>query len=175
MKIWQRSAPERCGQCDGCRVAPAATERRDLAVADRRGALALEPGDDHDPTGSELLADAARFDIRDPGSSVAAVRRDAGLGTGQADRRDAEAVEGHRQQGGALVLARGEEDIELARVGFVGDGGGEAEEFVRGIAHGGHDDDEVMPGGALSGDATRDPLDAVGVGHGGAAELLDDE
>ena len=160
---------------DGRRVAAAAPEGRDLAVPDGRGALALEPGDDDDPAVGELLADAARFDVGDAGPAVAAVRGDAGLRTGQADRRDAQAMEGHRQQGRALVLAGREQDVELARVGIVGDGGGEAEQLVRGIAHRRDDDDEVVAGGALAGDPTRDPLDAVGVGHGGAAELLDDE
>ena len=37
------------------------------------------------------------------------------------------------------------------------------------------DHDQVAAGGALAGDPARDPLDAVGVGHGGAAVLLDDE
>ena len=38
-----------------------------------------------------------------------------------------------------------------------------------------HDDDEVVAGRALARDPPRDPLDAVGVGDGRAAELLDDE
>ena len=46
-------------------------------------------------------------------------------------------------EGGALVLAGGEQDVELAGVGLVRDGGGEGEELVGGVAHRGHDDDEL--------------------------------
>ena len=54
-------------------------------------------------------------------------------------------------------------------------GGGQAEQLVGRVAHRGHDDDEVVAGGALARDPAGDPLDAVGVGDGRAAELLDDE
>ena len=162
-------------QGDGRRVAAAATQRGDLAVPDGGGALALEAGHDDDPAVGDLLAHPARFDVGDAGPAVAAVRRDAGLRPGQADRRDAQAMQGHRQQGRALVLAGRQQDVELARVRIVRDGGREAEQLVRGVAHRRDDDDEVVAGGALAGDPTGDPLDAVGVGHGGAAELLDDE
>ena len=75
----------------------------------------------------------------------------------------------------ALVLAGREQDVELARVGFVGDRGGEAEQLVGRVAHRRDDDDEVVAGGALARDPPGDALDAVGVGDGRAAELLDDE
>ena len=67
-------------------------------------------------------------------------------------------------EGRALVLAGGEQDVELARVGLVGDRRREAEQLVGRVAHRGHDDDEVAPGGALAGDPPRDALDPVGVG-----------
>ena len=85
------------------------------------------------------------------------------------------AVERHRHERRALVLAGREQDVELARVGLVGDGRGEAEQLVGGVAHRGHDDDEVAAGGALARDPARDPLDAVGVGDRRATEFLDDE
>ena len=145
------------------------------ASSTARRALALEPGHDDDLAGLQLGADAARLDAGDAGPAVAPVRRDPGLWPGQADGADAQAVERHRQQGRALVLAGREEDVQLARIRIVGDGGGQAEQLVGGVAHRGHDDDEVVAGGAFARDPPRDALDAVGVGHGRAAELLDDE
>ena len=88
---------------------------------------------------------------------------------------DAQRVEGHRDERRALVLAGGEEDVELARVRLVGDRGGQAEQLVRGVAHRGDDDDEVVAGGALAGDPARDALDAVRAGDRRTAEFLDDE
>ena len=175
VKIWQRRGAEAGRQRDRGRVAPAAPERRDLVVGGGARALALEAGDDDDLAGRQLRVDAARLDAGDARPAVATVGRDAGLRPGQADRRDAEAVERHRQEGRALVLAGREQDVELARVGLVGDGRGEAEQLVGRVAHRGHDDDEVAPGGTLARDPTGDPLDAVGVGDGRATELLDDE
>ena len=75
----------------------------------------------------------------------------------------------------ALVLAGREQDVELARIGIVGDRGRQAEQLVGRVAHRRDDDDEVVAGRALARDPARDALDAVGVGHGRAAELLDDE
>ena len=88
---------------------------------------------------------------------------------------DAEGMEGHRHEGRALVLAGREQDVELARIGLVGDSGGEAQQLVGRIAHRGHDDDEVVAGGSLARDPARDALDPVRVGDGGATEFLDDE
>ena len=142
---------------------------------DGRGALALEAGDDDDLARRELGADAARLDAGDAGAAVAAVGGDAGLRPGQADRRDAERVERHRHERRALVLAGREQHVELARVGLVGDGRGEAEQLVGRVAHRRDDDDEVVAGRALAGDPPGDALDPVGVGDRRATELLDDE
>ena len=98
-----------------------------------------------------------------------------GLRAGEADRRDAQRVEGHRHERRALVLAGREEHVELARVGLVGDRRGEGEQLVGGVAHRGDDDDEVGAGRALARDPPRDAPDPVGIGEGRAAELLHDE
>ena len=84
-------------------------------------------------------------------------------------------VERHRDERRALVLAGREEDVELAWIRLVRDGRRQGQELVGGVAHRGHDDDEVRPGRALAGDPPRDALDAVGAGHGRATELLDDK
>jgi hypothetical protein len=97
------------------------------------------------------------------------------LWTGQADRRDAHRVEGHRHQRRALVLAGGEQDVELAGIRFVRDRGSETEQLVGRVTHGGHDHDEVMACGALARDPSRDPLDPVRTGDRRAAVFLDDQ
>ena len=68
------------------------------------------------------------------------------------------AIESERR---ALVLAGREQDVELARVGLVGDRRGQAEQLVGRVAHGRDDHDEVVAGGALARDPPRDPLDPV--------------
>ena len=84
-------------------------------------------------------------------------------------------MERHRQQRRALVLARREQDVELARIWLVGDGGGEAEKLVGGVAHRGDDHDLVVAGGTLASDPPGDALDPIGVGDRRPTELLDDE
>ena len=96
-------------------------------------------------------------------------------GARQADRRDAERVERHRDERRALVLAGREEDVELAGIGLVGDGRGERQQLVRRVAHRRHDDDQLRPARALAHDPPRDPLDALGACDGRAAELHHDE
>ena len=52
---------------------------------------------------------------------------------------------------------------------------GEGDEVVGLLAHGAHDDDHVVALAMREGDVLGDGPDAVGVGDGGAAVLLDDE
>ena len=191
VKIWQRSAPRRAASATAVvsepprpRVVISAawiraglllSARRRSAVVGRALAHALEAGHDHDPARRELGADAARVDVGDPGAAIAAVGGDAGLRAGQRDCRDAERVQRHRHQGRALVLARREEHVHLARVRFVGDRGGERDQLVGGVAHRGDDDHEVRAGGALARDPPGDAPDAVRIGERRAAEFLDNE
>ena len=175
VKIWQRSAPRLAARATAVVSLPPRPRVVISASVDGRGALALEPGHDDDLAAVQLGADPARLDAGDPGPAVAAVGGDPGLRPGQADRRDAERVERHRDERRALVLAGREQHVELARVGLVGDGRGEAEQLVGRVAHRGDDDDEVVAGGALARDPPGDALDPVGVGDRRATELLDDE
>ena len=188
VKIWQRSALQLGRERDGRRVRAAAAERRDLRGVDVAGrgrvlqaleglgAHALEAGDDDDLAGGELRADAPGVDARDPRPAVAAVGGDAGLRAREADRRRRPATcSAIDIEGRALVLAGGEEHVQLAGIGLVRDGGGQGEELVRGVAHRGHDDDELGTVRALADDPPRDAPDALGVGHRRAAELHDDE
>ena len=158
-----------------CREPP----RPRVVISPSSAARALwpwKPGHDDDLAGGELGADAARARCRrsGPGRSGRRCVMPA-CGPVRLIAGDAERVERHRHEGRALVLAGREQDVELARVGLVGDRRGEAEQLVGGVAHRGHDDDEVAAGGALAGDPAGDALDAVGVGDGRATELLDDE
>jgi len=65
--------------------------------------------------------------------------------------------------------------LELARRGQRADLLREVEELVRGVTHGGHRDDHVVAGLLGLRDALGDALDALGVGEGRAAVLLDDD
>jgi hypothetical protein len=168
-------------------VRAAAAEGRDLGGVDvargggvveaveRRDAHPLEARDDDDLAAADLGPDPAGVDARDARLAVAPVRRDARLGTGEAERRDAHRVERHRHQGGALVLAGGQQDVELPRVRIVRDPGREGEQLVGRVTHRGHDDDEVTPVRALAGDPAGDPLDPLRSCDRRPAELHDDE
>ena len=175
VKIWQRSAPRLAASATAVVSLPPRPRVVISVVVVGARALALEARHDDDLARLELGTDAARLDAGDPGAAVATVGGDAGLRTGQADGRHAETVERHRQEGRALVLPGREQDVELARVGLRGDRRRQAEQLVGGVAHRRHDDDQVAPRGALARDPPGHPLDAVGVGDGGATELLDDE
>ena len=84
-------------------------------------------------------------------------------------------MEGHRDERRTLVLAGRQEHVQLARVGLVGDRGGQGEELVGRVAHRRDDDDEIGAGAALAGDPPGDPPDPVGRADGRTAELLDDQ
>ena len=163
------------GKRNGGRVRAAPAEGRRLGELHRRRARALEAGHDDDTPGSHLGPDARRVDPRDPRPAIGAVRRDAGLGAGQADRCHAQRVERHGDERRALVLAGRQQHVQLARVGLLVDRGGQGKQLVRRVAHRGDDDAQVGAFGTGPGDPARDAADPVGVRHGRAAELHDDE
>ena len=175
VKIWQRFAPSRAASATAVVSVP---PRPSVVISSSPiacGAEPLEAGDDDDLAVLELLVDAARLDVRDARLAVAAVGGDARLRAGEADRRNAERVQRHRDERGALVLAGGEQHVELAQVGLLGDGRGESHELVGRVAHRRNRDDEVVAGRALARDPPGDTLDAVGTGQRRTAELLHDE
>ncbi len=175
------------GERDGSGVRAATPEGRDLGRMDvarrragverreRRDAHALEAGDDHDLARGQLGADPARVDARDPGPAVAAIGRDAGLGPREADRGHAQRLERHRHQGRALVLAGGQQHVQLPGIGVIGDRRRERQQLVGRVAHGGHDDHQLGAVGPLANDPSGHPPDPLRVGERGAAELHDDE
>ena len=149
----------------------AAAHRGDLTV----GRHALEAGDDRDLARGERLADAVALDLDDLGPVVLGVGDDAGLRPGERHRGHAERLDRHRQQRHRDALARGEQHVELAAAGLLGDVVGEPHQVVGGLAHGRHDDDDVVAGAAGAGDVVGHGTDPVGVGHRGAAEFLDEK
>ncbi len=167
--------PQRGSQRDRGRVGAAAAERRSLHQLDRARALALEAGDDDDLPVGHLGPDPDRIDPGDTGLAVGAVGHDPGLGAGQRDGRHAEGVQRHGQERGALVLAGGEEHVELARLRLVRDRRGQGEELIGRIAHRGHRDAQVSPFFAGRGDTPGNAPNPVGVGDGASAELHDDQ
>ena len=165
---------------DGGRVRAATPEGRRLAGPRRRPSVEpwrwpWNPATITTLPLSSSRADPPRLHVRDPRPAVRLVRGDPGLRAGQRDRPDAERVERHRDERRALVLAGGQEHVELARVGVVGDRRGEREQLVRRVAHRRDDDHEVRAGRAGARDPLRDPPDPIGLAERRAAELLDDE
>ena len=176
VKIWQRPAPRLAASATAVVSLPPRPRVVISSSVDGRGALALEAGDDDDLARRQLGVDPARLDAGDPGAAVAAVGGDAGLRAGQADGRRRRAPWSAIDSSVALWCSPGrEQDVELARIGLVGDGRGQAEQLVGRVAHRRDDDDQVVAGGTLARDPPGDALDPVGVGDRRATELLDDE
>ena len=100
---------------------------------------------------------------------------DPGLRAGERHRRLALVDDRHAQQRRRDALARGEQHVHLAGRGLAGDVVGEALEVVGRLAHGGHDDHDVVAGAAGAHDVLGDGPDAIGVGDRRAPELLHDQ
>ena len=120
----------------------------------------------HEPLGAEL---------DDLGVGVGAVGDEAGLAAGEAVGRHAEVVERHAQQRGGLALAGGDEHVHLAARPDLGHLAGEPDQLVGLLAHGADDDDDVVAAALGARDVVGDLPDALRVGDGGPAELLDHE
>ena len=124
---------------------------------------------------------ASAFSIRPGVTSMILARPcdrvgdDAGLAAGERPRRLAEVGDRHRQQRHRDPLTRGEQHVELAARRQWRDLLGQVEQLVGGVAHGRHDDADVVAGLLGVDDPLRHPLDAVGVGDGGASVLLHDD
>ena len=120
----------------------------------------------------ERLLDAAGGHIDDASGPMSRVRDEAGLRTGVRASLRPQIMNGHGEHGHRDALAGGEQHVELAGRWQRRDLLGEIEEFIRGVAHGGDHDHHLVTGLLGIDDAPGHTLDALGVGHAGAAELL---
>ncbi len=160
------------GEGDGGRVGPAATERGDVAGV---AVEPLEPGDDDDGALVERLAEAHGRHVDDACRTVRGVGDHARLAAGEGAGLEPHRVDRHGQEGHRDALAAGQQHVELARRGDRSDLAGEVEQFVGGVAHRTDRHDDLVSGATGVDDALGDALDALGVGDGRAAVLLDDQ
>jgi hypothetical protein len=153
------------------RVGAAAAQRGDLLLVGD----ALVPGHDDDLAALQLVLHPEGPHLHDARVGVGVVGDDAGLRPREADGRHAAGVERHGQQRHGDALARGEQHVQLAPGGVLGDLLGQGQEVVGRVAHGGDDDHHVLARGLRRRHAVRDLADLVHVRHGRAAVLLDDD
>ena len=159
---------EHGGDGDGGGVRAAAAQGGDVVVA----VYALEAGDDDYAPLVELAAYPLGGDAHDSRAAVGCVRLKPHLPARERDDGQAYRLERHGHERDALLLARGEQDVHLALAGPRVELAGLFDEFVRGVALGGEDDDEVVPLGVCVRDYSGDVPDSLGVGDGAAAEFL---
>ena len=133
---------------------------------------ALEPGHDRDRALVQRHPQPARRHVDDPRPAVRGGGDHARLRAGVRTRLVPQVVDGHREQRHRDALTAGQQHVEFApgrqRTHLVG----EVEQFVRGVTHRGDDDHDVVASLAGTDDPLGDPLDALGVGDGGASVLL---
>jgi hypothetical protein len=163
--------PEGRCQCHRRRVGAASAERRDVAS---RGNT-LETRHHRHRARRQGLTDAFAPHLDDAGFGVEVVGDDAGLAAGERRRRYVPLGECHADQCHRDALAGGPQHVHLTSGDDLGDLVGEVEKLVGRLAHGAHDDDDVVAGAFGAGDVVGDGLDPIGVCHRGATVFLHDE
>jgi hypothetical protein len=163
---------ERARHRDGRGVRASSAERRDVAVH----VGALEACEHRHRALVEPLADPARVQALDPGAVVRAIGEHAHLGSGERVGRVPETLDRHREQPDRLLLARGQQHVELAgRRTSTSDLLGELQEPTGLASHRGDDDGHGMAGPGGRDDPLGHGGDALRAPHAGAAEFLDDQ
>ena len=162
---------QRRGQRDRGQVRAAPAERGDVPVV----VLSLETRDDHDVARVEILEDFLRRNVGDLRLGVEAVGDDPRLRAGQRDGGDAERVQRHGGERDGLLLAGGDEHVELAGARLRRYFPRQLDQPVRHPRHGRDDHDQPVPGPVRFGDAGGDVADALGRADRGAAVFLDEE
>jgi hypothetical protein len=153
---------------DGGGVGAAAANRRDVA-----GLIhALETGDDADAPLFQGASHALRLDRGHQCPAMLVVGADTCLAGGKRDRRQPEAVQRHRQEGGRHRLARRHQHVQLAGIGIGVHLAGESDQFIGGVAHRRDHDRHLVAVPIGPGDPRRHHPDAVGIGHRTSTELL---
>ena len=97
------------------------------------------------------------------------------LAAGERARRDAAFAQRHGQQRDRHLFAGGQQHVHFARIRFARDAGGEVDQPVGVIAHGGDDDGDAIAALAHGGDFFGDALDQLDGADRGAAVFLDDQ
>jgi hypothetical protein len=106
---------------------------------------------------------------------VVRVGDDAHLAARKAHGIHADIGKGHTHERHRLALANGEQHVHLTTRMNLRDLVRQRNEVVGFLAHGGNDRDDVVSLSAGVGDVLGDGPHAVGVGHAGAAVLLNNE
>ncbi len=134
----------------------------------------LEAGHDGDRPVLDGVLDPPGRDVDDLRPAVRGVGDHARLGAGERLRLVAELGDRHGDQRHRDAFTGGQEHVELARRRERGHLLREVSELVRGVAHGGDHDDDVIALAPGVDDALRDALDPGRVGDRGPAVLLHD-
>ena len=136
---------------------------------------ALEAGHDHHLAGLELGADAGIVDLLDARLGVGAVGEDAHLVAGIGHRLDATLEQRHGQQADGDLLAGGDHDIQLARIGLLHDLLGEADQAIGLATHGRYHHHDLVARLMEAFHLLGDLLDTLHRTHRGTAEFLYDQ
>ena len=161
---------ERRGHGQRGGVAPAAAQRRDLALV----AHALIARDDHHAPAGQLVQDAHGSHLEDLGVEVPVVRQDAALAARERDRVAAPPLQRHRQQRHGHALAGRQQQVQLAARRVRVDAARQRQQLVGGLPHGGHHHHHAVALVARGADAVRHQANLLDVGHRAPAVLLDD-
>jgi hypothetical protein len=100
---------------------------------------------------------------------------DTGLAAGERLGLMAQVLDRHGQQRHGDALSGRQQHVELASRGDRGHLPGKIDQLVRRVAHRRYHDDHLMAGLLGIHDPLGDPLDAFGIGYGGASVLLHDK
>jgi hypothetical protein len=166
-----RIGVERLGERRRRQVGGAAAHRGDLLV----GGDPLEPGDHAHLALGQGGAHPVALDLEDLGLAVRRVGDDPDLAPGEADRVDAAIVERHRHECRGDALTGGEQHVHLAAGLRRGNRVGERDQVVGGLAHRRDDHHDVVAVASRDRHVLGTGADAIGVGHRGAAVLLDEQ
>ena len=161
---------QRGGERDRRGVRPAAAQGGDAAVR----ADTLKPGHDSRLALGQATLDLRGFDCLNAGVAVHAVCPNGNLPAKPGPRIDAEILQRERHQAGGYLLARGDDDIILARIVQPAHPPRPFDELVGRPGHRGHDDGHFVAGIDFALHAACGIADPLDISNRGPAEFLDD-
>ena len=166
---------------EGCRqghrrgVGTAAAQGGDFRNPGEAVAGALESSHHHHIALLQQPPQPVGADVKDAGSAVGGFGQDPHLGASHRHGGHPDGLQGHRQQCDRHLLPGGQQHVHLPLGRVAADGPGQPRELIGGVAHGRHHDHQIVTRLPAGGDAPCHRLDAFHVGHGGAAEFLDQQ